>query len=405
MLKQELPLQLLFIFDTSILQHFNNKDHRLNFIYDTLKELNQSLKSFSSSILIKKGNPIEVWKELMNNYPIHQVGWNEDYEPETILRDRNVKNLLASNKIKSSTYKDHVLQDYSEVLKKDGSPYVVFTPYYKQWIKNVEILSFQQEKIIQSNWSRCTHEFPSKKELEIQPSNFESPIKLSKVLFDTSERDIPSIDSSRIGVHLRFGTISVREVYRRAYLKKNLSLIRSLAWRDFFISILRHYPKVVQRSFKPKYDAIKWVNDKSLFEKWTKGETGYPLVDAGMKQLVKEGFMHNRVRMITASFLVKHLLIDWKWGDNFFKEYLYDYELASNNGNWQWVAGTGVDAAPYFRVFNPITQQQKFDKELVYIKKYIPNYDPDNYLKPIVDHREARVNCIDHYKYYLQKDV
>ena len=239
------------------------------------------------------------------------------------------------------------------------------------------------------------------KESSIEIPSARFPSEIIKNYHNT--RNLPAENGiSRLGVHLRFGTISIRRLAEQA-LALNKTYLNELVWREFFMMILWHFPKVVDYSFKPAYDFIEWRNDEKEFEAWCNGKTGYPMVDAGMRELNQTGYMHNRVRMITASFLTKHLLVDWRWGERYFAEKLLDYELSSNNGGWQWAAGSGCDAAPYFRVFNPELQTKKFDPELKYIRKWVPEFEGFNYPEPIVEHKFARQRALDTYKQGLNK--
>lgn len=397
-LNQQLPLIPLFIFDTNILNDLDNKlDRRVDYIYQALENLNKRLYKFNSSLVIKYGNPIEVLLQLKNEYNIHSIFTNEDYETYGILRDNEVKkhfNLLQ--------FKDHVIFRYDEILKKDQTPYTVFTPYSKQWKNKFSEIQFPNTKVDFDNFYKTKFNFPSLESIGFKSTDikFKTPTIPLDLLKDYKEtRDIPFLNStSKLSLPLRFGTISIRECIHFAKENHLETWLNELIWRDFFIQILAHFPDSAFSAFKPKYDAIKWRNNKAEFELWCKGETGYPIVDAGMKELNATGFMHNRVRMIVASFLCKHLLIDWRWGESYFASKLNDYEMASNVGNWQWASSSGCDATPYFRVFNPTLQQQKFDKNLDYIKKWIPKFDPNNYLEPIVDHDFARKRAITTYK-------
>lgn len=392
------PVIPLFIFDTEIIASLPKDDARITFIYSTLKNINTELKKLDSSLLIKIGNPLEVWKSLTTEYKIDNVFFNKDYEPYAIVRDLEVTKYLNSQNIEVFAYKDQVIFEESEIVKDDGLPYTVFTPYKNKWLsKFTESLISVYNPI--SNFYKFKLDFPSLETLGFT----ESPIKVQPynlVHLETYDaiRDYPFIDQTTyVSPYLRFGLISPRKLIKIA-LKKNATYLSELIWREFFMQILFHFPKVVTENFKSKYNQIVWRNNEQDFEKWCKGETGFPIVDAGMRQLNKTGYMHNRVRMITAGFLCKHLLIDWRWGEAYFAEKLLDYDLSANNGNWQWAAGTGCDAAPYFRIFNPTEQIKKFDKELKYINKWVTNFNELSYPQPIVEHKFARERALLAYK-------
>ncbi|MDD2636506.1 MAG: deoxyribodipyrimidine photo-lyase [Bacteroidales bacterium] len=405
-LKSSLPVLGLFVFDKNILADLNKNDSRVSFIYDTLKQINSKINGFNSNLIIKNSTVEQAFNEIIEQFDIVEVFANEDYEPDAIKRDESVKQLLQKKNIKLSLVKNQVVFAKDEILKNDGKPYTVFTPYKNKWLQKFQEnqLAYYSSENLLHNFVKLKYDFPlltdigfSEGKLAIKPINYDA-IKTYDMY-----RDFPSEDSgSYAGVYLRFGIVSVRELVILA-AKQNAVFLSELIWREFFMQILYHFPYVEQGAFKPVYNFMEWENDENKFNKWCLGETGYPIVDAGMRELNNTGYMHNRVRMISSGFLVKHLLIDWRWGEAYFAEKLLDYELSSNNGNWQWAAGTGCDAAPYFRIFNPYTQQQKFDKEFCYIKKFIPNFDVSKYLEPIVDHKYARERCIRSYKNCLNK--
>ncbi|MDD2386485.1 MAG: deoxyribodipyrimidine photo-lyase [Bacteroidales bacterium] len=405
-LKSSLPVLGLFIFDKNILVDLNKDDARVSFIYDTLIGINTKINMFNSSLIVKNSTVEQAFIEIIEQFDISEVFANEDYEPDAIQRDNSIKQLLEKKNIRFSLHKNQVIFAKDEILKNDGKPYTVFTPYKNKWLQKFQEdkLSFYPSESLLKNLIQLKYDFPllkdigfKKGKLILKPVNYEVIENYDKF------RDFPAENySTCIGPHLRFGTISIRTLIKTA-LTLNSVFLSELIWREFFMQILYHFPYVEQRSFKPVYDLLEWENDENQFAKWCVGETGYPIVDAGMKELNSTGYMHNRVRMISAGFLVKHLLIDWRWGEAYFAEKLLDYELASNNGNWQWAAGTGCDAAPYFRIFNPYTQQQKFDKDFKYIKKFIPYFDTNNYLNPIIAHKFARERCISRYKNCIDK--
>jgi deoxyribodipyrimidine photo-lyase len=406
-LKSPEPLLLLFIFDTEILSKLSNKaDARVTFIYNTIKELQEELASMGSTMLIKTGSPIDIWRdEILKEYEVKSVFLNEDYEPYARKRDTATANLLAEQNIPVHSFKDQVLFSKNEILKSDGKPYTVYSPYFKQWFAKLEsdfyVKPYETEKFYNNLLKIAALPFPSLAEIGFEYSYLPIPDKHfeSKLAAYETRRDYPYDDAtSRIGVHLRFGTISIRQAARVAISLKAYKWLSELAWRDFYMMILWHFPQTQTRAFKPAYDNIKWRNNEAEFEAWCRGETGYPIVDAGMRQMNEIGYMHNRVRMITASFLTKHLLIDWRWGEAYFAEKLLDYDLASNVGGWQWACGSGNDAAPYFRVFNPELQAKTYDPENKYIYQWAPEYKQEKHVQPIVEHAFARERALQAFK-------
>jgi deoxyribodipyrimidine photo-lyase len=397
------PVLCLFIFDTKILKDLPKDDARVTFIYDVLKEIDTELKKIGSSLLIMRGEACQIWEEMLSKYQISDVFFNRDYEPAAIQRDKDVTENLMAHSVSVHPYKDQVIFEEHDVIKDDGKPYTVFTPYKKKWMAKFSIKESIEFTCSPVNFLKTNFKFPSLSEIGFKRSTVEARnYDLSVAANYADLRDLPSEDAgSYLGPHLRFGTVSIRQIIRSLNAEQEVFL-SELIWREFFMQILFHFPEVVNHNFKRKYDGIQWRNNESEFEKWCRGETGYPMVDAGMRQLNESGYMHNRVRMVTASFLCKHLLIDWQWGESYFAEKLLDYELSSNNGNWQWAAGTGCDAAPYFRIFNPTEQVKKFDKDLRYIKKWVPEFDSFAYPKPIVDHKFARERALSTYKQGIQ---
>jgi deoxyribodipyrimidine photo-lyase len=404
-LKSEYPVLPIFIFDKEIIDELEKDDARISFIYDQLKLLNKRLKESSSSLYCSIGTPELEWKKILYNFDVQAVFANEDYEPYAIQRDKCIGSLLADHGIQFNLYKDQVIFGKDEIVKADGTPYTVYTPYKNKWLNEFNTEKIENHSFDDNKFLRSQFLFPSLKKIGFEPS----PIKVLDYNLDQLEdydtaRNLPALNkTSHLSPHLRFGTISIRKVIQKTL--KNKAFINELIWREFFMQILYHFPEVVQFNFKRKYDHIEWRNKKEEFEKWKKGKTGYPMVDAGMRELNSTGYMHNRVRMVVAGFLCKHLLIDWRWGEAYFAKKLLDYELSSNNGNWQWSAGTGCDAAPYFRVFNPTEQVKRFDPDFVYIKKWIPELNTDNYTSPIVDHKLARVRAIETYKKGIQHNA
>lgn len=403
-LKEKNNLIPLFIFDTDIIDSLPEDDARVDFIYQNLSSMEQELKQKGKHLLVLKGKPIEIFQNLLNDYPIKSVYTNKDHEPYGIERDKEIAGLLNEKGVEFKSYLDHLLFDKDEVLKSDGTPYNVFTPYgkkCKEIFSSGHLKHYNSEKLLHHFAELPDSKFPSLRDIGFSSPSLDFPSKkVGNSLLEHyhQTRDYPAENgTSRVGVHLRFGTVSLRGLAQKA-LKKNDTYLNELFWREFYAMILWHYPNVVNDSFKPAYDKIPWRNDKEEFEKWKAGKTGYPIVDAGMRELDQTGYMHNRIRMVTASFLTKHLLIDWRWGEAWFAEKLLDYELSSNNGGWQWSAGSGCDAAPYFRIFNPITQQQKFDPKARYIQRWVPEYDTENYADPLVDHKFARERCLSTFK-------
>ncbi|MDO3695589.1 deoxyribodipyrimidine photo-lyase [Wenyingzhuangia sp. chi5] len=398
-LAEDIPVLPIFIFDEEILTHLPKNDARVSFIHECLTKIDKELNQHQSSLLILKGKPIEVWEQLFKDYHINAIFTNKDYEPYALERDRNVYKLAKENHAEFYRHKDQVIFEEKEIVKDDGKPYTVYTPYKNKWLAAFKNISLQTKECSFQNFIKQSVNFPSLQDIGFETSTIKVPEFNPKKIADYGDnRDYPAIDhTTHIGPHLRFGTLSVRQVILDLPKQSDVYL-SELIWREFFMQILFHFPQVKNKNFKPKYDAIPWRNNEEEFKKWCNGQTGYPMVDAGMRELNATGHMHNRVRMITAGFLCKHLLIDWQWGEAYFAEKLLDYDLSANNGNWQWAAGTGCDAAPYFRVFNPTTQIQKFDKNLKYIKKWVPELEELTYPKPIVEHKFARERAINTYK-------
>ncbi|APG59424.1 cryptochrome/photolyase family protein [Christiangramia salexigens] len=405
-LQDKYPVLPIFIFDPEILDKLPENDARVNFIHNSLQNMRKELQEeYKSSIALYHGHPEEIFQELLGDYNIQKVFTNRDYEPYAKDRDEQIRNLLAKESIDFLDYKDQVIFEKDEIVKKDGDPYVVYTPYKNTWKENFHNteLNFHYTTRYRDNLIQHSR-LPN---LELSDLGFKaSAIKIpdykvthALIRDYEEERDYPAKDStSRIGPHLRFGTVSIRQIVRDANKEKNKTFLDELIWREFLMQILHHFPHTVTDAFKGKYDRINWRNNEEEFDCWKKGKTGYPLVDAGMRQLNETGFMHNRIRMLVGSFLCKHLLIDWRWGEAYFAEKLLDYEMSSNVGNWQWVAGSGVDAAPYFRIFNPTTQIKKFDKDEEYIRKWVKDYGTSDYPEKMVDHKEARERALSTYK-------
>lgn len=405
-LKGDFTIIPIFIFDTEILEKLPKNDARLHFIYQQLQHLRDELQSsIGSAIAMYHGSPIAIFQSLILEYDIQNVYTNHDYEPYAKERDTNVSKFLKENSIGFKTYKDQVIFEKSEIVKNDGKPYVVYTPFKNKWKANfnpsIDLVDYKPKLsnlIKNKNLPNC-----SLKDLGFEKSAIEVPnYSVTRDLVQNYEatRNFPSIENgtSRLGPHLRFGTVSIRKMVKKAIAEENEVFWNELIWREFFMQILWHFPYTHKRAFKPKYDRIQWRNNEVEFEKWKNGETGYALVDAGMRELNATGYMHNRVRMLVASFLCKHLLIDWRWGEAYFAEKLLDYDMSANVGNWQWAAGSGVDAAPYFRIFNPMTQVDKFDKQKEYIAKWVPDIQELTYPQKMVNHKMARERCLQTYK-------
>ncbi|MEO6454434.1 MAG: deoxyribodipyrimidine photo-lyase [Ginsengibacter sp.] len=401
-LKQNFPVIPIFIFDKHILDVLEDKaDRRVNFIYNAIIELQNELLITGSSLEIYHGLPEQIFEQLMSKYDIKEVFTNDDYEPYAIERDQVVRNILNRKKILFKAYKDQVIFDKDEIIKDDHTPYTVFTPYSKRWktkLKDFYLKPYPSEKLSVNFFNQSPKIIPSLESMGFKKTDTVFPLKIfsEQLISDYYlQRNFPAANgTSRLSVHLRFGTISIRELAGNA-VRLNETFLNELIWRDFYQAILWHFPKVGNhKAFKPEYENIKWRNNEEEFARWCNGQTGYPIVDAGMRELNQTGFMHNRVRMIVASFLCKHLLIDWRWGEAYFAQKLLDFDLASNNGGWQWASGSGCDSAPYFRIFNPYLQTKKFDKDLIYIKKWVPEFQEFTYPTPIVEHEFARKRCL-----------
>ncbi|MCX2745816.1 deoxyribodipyrimidine photo-lyase [Mangrovivirga sp. M17] len=405
-LKSDRKVLPVFIFDRDILDDLEDKDDaRVTFLSDKINELHEQFEKHNSGLLTFYTTPEKAFKELLNEYHIEAVYTNRDYEPYAKERDNKIEKLLKKEDIDFHTFKDQVIFEKYDILTKTDSYYKVFTPYSRTWLDKWEkedIPHYWSENSLSNLYEtkvRKPHQLSdmgfTRTEIDIPSDN----INESVIETYDETRDIPALEhgTSRLGVHLRFGTISIRKLAKKA-AELNKTFLNELIWREFYMMILFFNPKVVNNNFKPKYDAVRWQNDEEKFKKWCEGKTGYPLVDAGMRQLNKTGYMHNRVRMVVASFLCKHLLIDWRWGEAYFAKKLLDYELSSNNGGWQWAAGTGTDAQPYFRIFNPTSQLKKFDPDLKYVNKWVPEIKNGNYPSPIVEHKSARERAIKTYE-------
>ncbi|GAA4209063.1 deoxyribodipyrimidine photo-lyase [Pedobacter jeongneungensis] len=403
-LKSEYPVLPLFIFDKNILDKLLKDDARVTFIYQTIEGLKKKLQQRGSDLLVKYGTPEKIWPEILKEYEVKEVYTNHDYEPYARERDDNMAEFLTSEKIVFKTYKDQVIFEKNEILKADKTPYTVFTPFYKQWhakLNDFYVKAYPTKKYLKNLLQTKHLPLPTLKDMGFEESKLDFPkISYKDKLDDyAKERDFPALDgTTHIGLHLRFGTLSIRKAVRDAIEAKSNVWLSELAWREFYMMILWHFSYSAFDSFKKQYDKIKWRNNEDEFKAWCEGKTGYPIVDAGMRQLNQTGWMHNRVRMVVGSFLTKHLLIDWRWGETYFAEKLLDYEMASNVGGWQWAAGSGNDAAPYFRVFNPELQTKRFDPNFEYIKKWVPEFGTKKYAQPIVEHTFARERVLKVFK-------
>ncbi|MEO8404521.1 MAG: deoxyribodipyrimidine photo-lyase [Chitinophagaceae bacterium] len=409
-LKDKNPVVPIFIFDRHILDELDDRtDRRVEFIHHALEEMQQALIKKGSTLDVRYGVPEKIFPQLLKDYQVEKVFTNHDYDPYAGKRDADISTLLKKSGTDFDSFKDQVILEKGEVTKDDGKPYTIFTPYSRRWksiVNEFYFSSYPTKKYFKNFYKQDAINMPSLSSMKFKPAGEKFPPKNWKeevIKHYKEQRDIPAIHgTSRLGVHLRFGTISIRELAREAG-SLNETYLNELIWREFYQMILWHFPQVVHQSFKPEYDKIRWRNNEKEFDAWCNGKTGYPIVDAGMRELNATGFMHNRIRMVVASFMTKHLLIDWRWGEAYFAKKLLDYDLASNNGGWQWAAGSGCDAAPYFRIFNPYLQTKKFDPDLKYIRKWVPELEEFSYPKPIVDHEEARERCLRVYKEALRR--
>jgi deoxyribodipyrimidine photo-lyase len=405
-LKSGHPVVPIFIFDTNILNQLEDKrDPRVSFLHQRLHTLNEQLKTYNACLKVFYGAPLEVFSHLTSEYSIQALFYNRDYEPYAFTRDKVIFELLKAKDINVVGAKDHVIFEKDEIVKADGTPYLVFSPYGRAWRKKLSTYhyeSYASEKYCIHFSNEQGSHIPSLSEMGFKSTTIDLPsaeIKLETISTYDKTRNFPGIEdgTTRLGMHLRFGSVSVRHLLQKA-ISVNDTFINELIWRDFFQMALHYFPESREKAIKPKYDRIPWETNMNHFEAWCLGQTGYPMVDAGMRELNVTGYMHNRVRMIVASFLTKHLLIDWRLGERYFAAKLLDFDLASNIGGWQWASGSGLDAAPYFRIFNPSSQLEKFDKDLNYVKKWIPEYGTEKYPNPIVDHKWARERCLERFK-------
>ncbi|MFD1258224.1 cryptochrome/photolyase family protein [Mucilaginibacter terrae] len=408
-LKGPNPVLCLFIFDRDILNGLEDKDDaRVTFIYNTLHKLKDELEKHNSSLLIKYDKPEQAWKEILAGYEVAAVYTNHDYEPYAKKRDGEIGNMLKSKGIEFKTFKDQIIFERDEVVKDDGKPYTVFTPYKKKWMKKVNdfyLKAYPTEKYFKNLYKTDPLKWIELGEMGFTESQIQFPETEYEHIIDdyAANRNFPAKKgTSHIGLHLRFGTISIRDAARNSF-EREQTWLGELIWREFYMMSLDHFPETEKHAYRPAYDRIKWRNNEKEFEAWCQGKTGHPLVDAGMRELNATGFMHNRVRMVTASLLIKHLLIDWRWGERYFARKLLDYEASTNVGSWQWVAGSGTDVMPYFRIFNPESQLTKFDPKLEYVKKWVPEYGTDQYPEPIIDNKAGKERALKVYRAAVAK--
>lgn len=409
-LKDSSPVVPIFIFDTTILDELeDHNDSRVTFIHSALKDIQKQLIDIGATLDVRYGSPVKIFTDLLNDYTVTKVFTNHDYEPYAVRRDEEIAGFLKSKQIMLHSFKDQVVFEKNEIMKDNREPYTVFTPYSRKWkslLNNFYVKAYPVKTYFNNFYKQAPKHIPPLETIGFKKALSDFPLKnvsIELLHSYSKQRDFPAENAtSKLSVHLRFGTVSIRKIAAIA-LQHSDAFLNELIWRDFYQYILWHFPYVVHRSFKPEYDKIQWRNNEKEFEAWCNGNTGYPIVDAGMRELNTTGYMHNRVRMIVASFLTKHLLIDWRWGETYFAGKLLDYDLSANNGGWQWAAGSGCDAAPYFRIFNPYLQTKKFDPDLKYIRKWVPEFEELTYPAPVVEHEFARKRCLQVYSNALKK--
>jgi len=402
----------LFIFDTTILNKLEDRrDRRVAFIHRTLLAMKAELEGRGGSMLVVHGDPVRIWQEILERFEVRAVTINHDHELYAIVRDQAVADLLRARSIPVRSCKDISIFERDEVVKDDNGPYTVFTPYARKWkvqFRPEMLDAFTSEAHADRYWQTPILPCPSLADLGFENTDLVTlPTTVPDELLRNYHinRDVPAVDgTSRISTHLRFGTVSIRALMRKA-MSISSKYADELIWREFYMQVLYHHPNATVRPIKPAYNNIVWRNNEEEFGAWCEGRTGYPLVDAGMRELLATGLMHNRVRMVVASFLTKHLLIDWRWGEAWFAAKLLDFELSSNNGGWQWASGSGCDAAPYFRIFNPHLQLQRFDPQLKYVKRWVPEHGSANYVQEVVVHDVARERALEAYKKALKGDL
>lgn len=402
-----LPVLPIFIFDPNILEELPEDDARVGFIHQSLTSINEKVQDREGGLAIYLGKPEVVFTRLLETFQVEAVYYNKDYEPYALDRDAAIGSLLQGQGVAFQGFKDQVIFEEDQVVKADGKPYTVYTPYMRKWREAFKLDPQRPRSQVYTNWAQVDQPWISLEAIGFRPSSIEVPkanMQADHLNEYANNRDFPAIDAtSHLSTHLRFGTVSIRKCVAQAMEQGNEQFLKELIWREFFMQILWHFPHTTTKSFKPLYDQIAWRNDPADFERWKAGQTGYPMVDAGMRELNATGLMHNRVRMVVASFLCKHLLIDWRWGEAYFASKLLDFEQSSNVGNWQWAAGSGCDAAPYFRIFNPTSQFQKFDPKAQYVSKWVPEWQELTYSPPMVDHKMARIRCLETYQAAVKK--
>jgi deoxyribodipyrimidine photo-lyase len=408
----------IFIFDPKILKAPDVSANQVGFMIECLHSLEKNVEAAGGKMIFRHGEVLDEMKSVLKETGAHALYYNRDYEPYARERDAAVEKMARALGVEVHSFADNVVHEPGEVLKDDGKPYGVFTPFSKAWrargkpavLPAVKFPACREGKKPQGLELPSAEKLGLKVEIKLPPTGERAARDRLKefvagdVLHYRENRDFPArMGTSRLSPHLRLGTISPRTALAAAEdaggknpARKNSSdvFVNELIWREFYKHILWHFPHVAKGCFRPQYDDLEWENDDKKFAAWCEGRTGYPLVDAGMRQLNTTGWMHNRVRMVTAMFLTKDLLISWQWGERYFMQKLLDADLAANNGGWQWSAGTGTDAQPWFRIFNPTTQAEKFDPEGRYIHQYVEEVDTRNYPAPIVDHAQQRVKAL-----------
>ena len=428
-----------FVLDTEILDALPRADRRVEFILQALSQLDAALRARGGALIVRHGRAVELLPQLAAELGVQAVFANHDDEPQALARDALVAERLASFSCQFRSFKDHVVFERSEVLTALGKPYGVFTPYKNAWLRKLTpfyLQAYPVERYLDLlAASPLAQGVPGLAEIGFEPAGLAPHVGadraeallddfLDRIARYDSTRDFPAVKGpSYLSVHLRFGTISIRRLAREAWQRAQAGergaevWLSELIWRDFYHQVMHHHPQAMTGAFRPEYDAIQWEQGpaaEALFRAWCEGRTGYPLVDAAMLQLNQTGYMHNRLRMVAASFLIKDLGIDWRWGERYFAEQLLDFDLAANNGGWQWAASSGCDAQPWFRIFNPVTQSEKFDADGKFIKRYLPLLAalpaklihapwlagplaaPD-YAQPLVRHDEARERTLARY--------
>lgn len=403
----------VFVFDKVILDDLEERDDpRVTFIYREILKIKAKLKGWGSDLLTYYGTPMQAFIHWKEKYPeIEAVFTNHDFEVYAKNRDKEIAEFLKQNGVKFNHFKDHVIFEGKEIVTAEGNPMSVYSPYAKKWrdFLTDDMLEEREVEGLKENFFQVDEidDVPTLASMNFWENDFPFPEKKvtpAELKEYAESRNFPAADgTTHLSLHLRFGTVSIRQAVK-AGLQYSDKWLSELIWRDFYAQVLDNNPRVEQESFRPEYDNIKWRNNEAEFKAWCQGKTGYPMVDAGMRQLNTEHWMHNRLRMVTASFLCKHLLIDWRWGDAYFARKLLDYDLASNNGGWQWAAGSGTDAAPYFRIFNPSLQWEKFDKKSEFVRQYVPEYQSQEYISnPIVEHNFARKRALEVYAKAVKK--